>query len=876
MAKHPKPRLMRVRLLGFLLVAAVLVASCAGANKATTGESGEVSGPKLRSLGVHLNPETGLLVLTAGAVTAELGSYPDLTLAWANIEPLVIDAIPETCRGSIEQGSGEVASPLITTRVQYRQTEGGAPLSRELIMRWSSAVITLEGCGQLSGDHIGARATYAGSAGPQALTEVGRIWEMIPVLSTQLTGKSPSLPVRLSGQMILGAEASDDGSWIGTREVESSESNTESAVIESTSDVRALPRATADRPGPNVWDVKFFYVTFKDGPDASRDTNGEIDGIATDVNRYMESQFPGHRIRYDTFGGPLDIQYIKLPITNEEYYRLHTNKQGGVENLFQRALADAGYTWRWGSVSGELPVNSRIYYLMVEGFRGKKFGDNGESYDYECTGGDLQFDGLAIRHLRRLNGEQCPGVVGNWVPTSKSWADSYSEEYQEFVAPWPPPEFPGDCIDRSIGQCRPWGWTMIYHFISIMLGPYGRRECDYVINEIIATPTPQRPYVLAPPNDIWQSGSQFDRPLGHPELATLDPEHSRYFRITNGPKAGDPCRDIQYSPFWEMTDAASATSGSPVYLPTLPRSPVDRPGVGQWDVKFLYVTFKGGPDSKRDEDGSIAAMASEVNRYFQSQFPGNRVRFDWYKGALDVQHVELPFTNKEFQDLFLRYRAGNTLPSLDTILQKELAKVGLQWESGYMSGRWNTNKRGYVLLLEGHRGPKFYNGEWQKMVCRHWDNEYAGLIMRFLRDENGDECTSLGPRWVPSESQWADAFDEKTKQFVSAWPLPEVMDSQRWWGWDVTRGIIELLALMPGCEKVTLATIALPGEQHKSEALPETDMVTFGSRADRPIGHPEMAAMDPARRNYFKIDNGPYVGDKCRDVQYSPYWESIG
>jgi hypothetical protein len=53
-------------------------------------------------------------------------------------------------------------------------------------------------------------------------------------------------------------------------------------------------------------------------------------------------------------------------------------------------------------------------------------------------------------------------------------------------------------------------------------------------------------------------------------------------------------------------------------------------------------------------------------------------------------------------------------------------------------------------------------------------------------------------------------------------------------------------------------------------------MVTFGSRADRPIGHPEMAAMDPARRNYFKIDNGPYVGDKCRDVQYSPYWESIG
>lgn len=876
MAASPKLRLANVRFVGLLLVTAMITASCGEATDSTVGVSSEVSGPPLRSLGVHLNPDSGLLALTAGSVTAELGTYPDLTIAWADVGAVVMDAIPTTCRGRIAQSDAEVASPSISTKVQYRQLDGGGPVLRELIMGWSAAVITLEACGPLSGDHTGSWGVFFGGAAPAAFTEAGRVWEMIPILSPQLTGKSPSLPIRLSGQMIVGAAGTDDGSWMSPREVQFAVPSTSVAVSETKTSVRALERATSDRPGPHLWDVKFFYLTFKDGPDESRDTNGEIDGIAADVNRYMESQFPGHRIRYDTYGGALDIQYIKLPITNEEYYRLHTNNQGGVENMFKRVLAEAGHTWRWGSVSGELPVNSRIYYLMVEGYRGKKFGDNGESYDYECTGGDLQFDGLAIRHLRRLNGEQCPGVFGHWVPTPESWAASYSEDLQQFVTSWPPPEFPGDCIGRTTGQCRPWGWTMIYHFISIMLGPYGRRECDYVVNEIIATPTPLRPYVLAPPNDIWQSGSQFDRPLGHPELATLDPEHSRYFRITNGPKAGDPCRDIQYSPFWEMTDAASATSGAPVYLPTLPRTAVDRPGTSKWDVKFLYVTFKGGPDSKRDVDGSIAAMASEVNRYFQSQFPGHRVRFDWYKGALDVQHIELPYTNKEFQDLFLRYRAGNTLPSLDTILQSELSKVGLPWESGYMSGRWNTNKRGYVLLLEGHRGPKLYNGQWQEMICRHWDNEYAGLIMRFLRDENGDECTSLGPRWIPTDSQWADAYDETTKQFVGAWPLPEVSNSQRWWGWDVARGVVELLALMPGCERVTLATLALPGDRRNSEALPETDIITFGSRADRPIGHPEIAALDPARRNYFKISNGPYIGDKCRDIQYSPYWETIG
>jgi hypothetical protein len=302
---------------------------------------------------------------------------------------------------------------------------------------------------------------------------------------------------------------------------------------------------------------------------------------------------------------------------------------------------------------------------------------------------------------------------------------------------------------------------------------------------------------------------------------------------------------------------------------------VDRPGSTKWDVKFLYVTFKDGPDDERDVDGSIAAMAGEVNRYFESQFPGHRVRYDRYKGALDVQHLALPYTNKEFQDLFLRYSAGNTLPSLDAILEDELAKVGLPWESGYLSGRWNTNTRTYVMLLEGHRGPKRHNGEWQKMICRHWDNEYAGLVMRFLRDENGKECTSLGPRWIPTESQWAASYDETSKRYIGQWPLPEVSNTQRWWGWDVARGIIELVTLMPGCEKVTLATLALPGPQRNSEALPETDMLTFGSRADYPIGHPEIASLDPERRHYFKIDKGPYVGDKCRDIQYSPFWERL-
>ena len=44
-------------------------------------------------------------------------------------------------------------------------------------------------------------------------------------------------------------------------------------------------------------------------------------------------------------------------------------------------------------------------------------------------------------------------------------------------------------------------------------------------------------------------------------------------------------------------------------------------------------------------------MASEVNRYFRSQFPGKQLRYDTFNGRLDVQHVQLPMTNKEYNDI---------------------------------------------------------------------------------------------------------------------------------------------------------------------------------------------------------------------------------
>ena len=216
---------------------------------------------------------------------------------------------------------------------------------------------------------------------------------------------------------------------------------------------QALPRSTVDRPGQNKWDVKFIYATLKNGPDSRRDVSGDIEGIANDVNRYFESQFPGHRLRYDTYAGHLDVQYIELPITNKELRKLFVDDGWILEDFWQENLQAAGLSWTHGMDRNVYGHNDRLYVMLLEGFRGPKWGDHGESYEYECTDWDNNWTGISVRFLRKLDGTPCPGQVGYWLPTKSQWAAAYSELTKQLVSPWPPPEL--------AGSYKPWGFTMI-------------------------------------------------------------------------------------------------------------------------------------------------------------------------------------------------------------------------------------------------------------------------------------------------------------------------------------------------------------------------------------------------------------------------------
>jgi hypothetical protein len=305
-----------------------------------------------------------------------------------------------------------------------------------------------------------------------------------------------------------------------------------------------LPRSTIDRPGPANYDVKFIYATFVDGPDERRDANGTIAGIAADVNRYLTSQFPGHRARYDMYEGLLDVQYVQIPMTNKAFRSYFVDEGWILEDLFQSVLQKAGLNWTHGMNEAKQGHNQRFFFLFVEGYRGVKFGDNSESYEYECTSWDNVWTGLGVRFLRRLDGRECPAQYGYWYPSEISFKKS-----QSF-----PSEFNEMCVSKFPGLCRPWGWTLLHQLMNLMMTPTGRPECEYVVKEILSTPTPERPYIKVPENDIWNSGSPFQYPIGHPKLAVFDPARNRYFKMVNGPYAGEKCRDIQYSPMWEKTN----------------------------------------------------------------------------------------------------------------------------------------------------------------------------------------------------------------------------------------------------------------------------------------------------------------------------------
>ena len=110
---------------------------------------------------------------------------------------------------------------------------------------------------------------------------------------------------------------------------------------------KALPRIVGDRPDDRQESaqVKLIYVVPKFATDRKRDTSGELSRYAFAANEWLASQNGGFGLRFDTFQGALDVGYLPLDLSKDEWYDIFLPSDGWRNGLsrMQEYLKRAGY-----------------------------------------------------------------------------------------------------------------------------------------------------------------------------------------------------------------------------------------------------------------------------------------------------------------------------------------------------------------------------------------------------------------------------------------------------------------------------------------------------------------------------------------------------
>jgi|GEM_PF-855044 len=369
-----------------------------------------------------------------------------------------------------------------------------------------------------------------------------------------------------------------------------------------------LPRSTVDRSGSGIWNIKVVYATLKDGPDESRDSNGQLAYVAEKIADYFARQRPGFQLRFDRFGDSIDIQHIELPATAEQFRAKFKPDGNEIEMFLQTSMARAGlrFSWNGPTDNNRYGLEQRMYLLFLEGPRGLKYG-NRVGVEYQCGRvSELEAGALLTAvNLRNDAGAECEKVTDFESNPERNW--------------W---RFAWDSM-RFIGN-------------ALLELP----ECHSVRAAEIAATVERRLENNLPANDVLSNR------WGHPPFAAepvMDPDGLYYLNIRSGAYSGDRCRDIKYSPFWAKNPTWHAP---PLREPSSgERVTIDRPDDSvEPQAKVFYVLPKGAAD--RQVDLKLSTMDKTANEWLRVQ-TGRTLRWDTHRNLLDVMFVQLDQTEEE-------------------------------------------------------------------------------------------------------------------------------------------------------------------------------------------------------------------------------------
>lgn len=376
--------------------------------------------------------------------------------------------------------------------------------------------------------------------------------------------------------------------------------------------IAPLPRVTADRPddstGPSL---KVLYVVPTWAKDRQRDTSGEIARHVFAQNEWLASQNGGFGVRLDTFKGALDIGFVRLDVSKEVW-----------ASWFDQNLAPAAEALRrlgWPIGSGSSSNGDDLYYVVWEAFAGnyKKTGQGAGSCRPTIDGQNAGYRMVGIA-TAMLDGSPCPLKTDRFP-------------------------FHGDPQAQ-----RAWfgngGTSFIDHTLQLMRA---LPNCTS-----IESPRDGESYVVPGTNGPPEIRGGFIRDLlqAHDPLAirmpsagastrpALDPDHWAYFHITNDRLARTSCNsDASRHPMWD--DKPFDRRG----FRTLLRSSYDRPDdITGPQVHVVYAVKNGTADRQFDTNGLIERSIEHMDRWLFEQSGGTGIRFDTFKGRLDVTYFPIP------------------------------------------------------------------------------------------------------------------------------------------------------------------------------------------------------------------------------------------
>ena len=377
-------------------------------------------------------------------------------------------------------------------------------------------------------------------------------------------------------------------------------------------------RTHVDRPdeheGPMV---KFLYVVPSFATDRERDIDGEIASYVYHANEWLASQNGGFGVRVDTFEGALDVPYVEIETTPEEWSSWFAES---LAPAAERLISQGWPISRYPEGNGE-----DLYYVVWEATAGtyvKTSQSGGQCRPViDGTNAAYRMVGFAVA---TPDDEPCRLDFGRFP------FDGTSDEQRAFLS-----------TSRIIG--------FVDHNMQMMRG---LPDCPR-----IESPSDGELYTV-PGTDIVEIRGGFIRDLLEFQdpiamrmrdarggtTPELDVRHNTYFHTTTGKLARTSCNsDAGRHPMW---------SDIPFYAesPTVPRrSVLDRPDdVEGRQLHAVYVKAAGAPDRALDTGLEIAAALRDFDAWMRSETGGTGIRLDTFDGHLDITYLPLPMSMEEY------------------------------------------------------------------------------------------------------------------------------------------------------------------------------------------------------------------------------------